>query len=1081
MKKITVVHKKLPEDALFDLLNRDAALWVCSAGPDDNIEHALLAQFMVLPWKLVLCEPSSVDLVSELKKYESQTDSLSRHRGFVHLVASDPSTRQLPARALPIFLLNGRADASDRAESPRLTGIAATRRRLNMLERVEVASPKRVFVVGSSFESAAEQLADLWTCDFRTLLTFVVPPTMDPESITKRFELVADLSSITVISIALNEFFLETIKKGEELLPDSKIVIRVRDFAGNVVEADITDAELIEQPLLDKFEIIKSKDLRRLTDTDLTVEDLDAFFDKSRHTWRPFSAGLPWLRDKSSVKKLLNGLKTVHENGSDEKAIYYVLSESGAGGTTIARALAFEAALAGYPTILAKSHLYAPNSTEVRSFIYRALKCLKTAHEGEISDSHVREPETPWLIVMDREQWDGQEQALISFMAELVRSGRSFIILKVLGPDLSQDVLNFPKARELCYLTHELHRDEVIALGEHLNKFLKPLKAQKGMDAWLQFWEYHKPDIETNIAAFWITLEFWLKGLINLEDSIQGWVLKQFREAPISQEVRLIIMEIAVLSIERRAIPEQLLPIPKEPKLPLSVVLENVRASIPALALVRQNSPQGRFWAMAHDVLGRYLINAVYYDRALVQDLNLEKILSPVELRLYFISQLTQRIVLGEQRFVPYAVQFAIKTLKLDEPEGNAEFFLYWRDIIGILENFPLSVRQGNRTFLHHVAISRRRVAKNDRFGASVEEKRFQLKKAIGEIEFSLKSLEYTPDDESNLNLYNSLALAYQDLAQLELEQDGVSELVNILRKKANEATLNALRENPTSSYVLETAARNLLQQGKLDSNENITYSAQALGYVFQASTLDSSISRQRQLGRLATEALMQLRVSGAAEQISRMIAAKNPMGFLASAWLKLTADRVDITTALPSEYNEDQMQSAVEVLKKAPRHWLIIRLQYDLFSALEPSNFDNQLSLLDELESMTTYRMSLQFRLERSILLHIVGRHLDANEEFRRLRQDLKEQNAFVFVPTRLRWLLGPDRRTRLLCTARVLDNLGYRSMAQVVELKNAQVPFVAQDFGRENMPVRMVFKCHITFGAMGPFIKPPSSPKEH
>jgi len=215
-------------------------------------------------------------------------------------------------------------------------------------------------------------------------------------------------------------------------------------------------------------------------------------------------------------------------------------------------------------------------------------------------------------------------------------------------------------------------------------------------------------------------------------------------------------------------------------------------------------------------------------------------------------------------------------------------------------------------------------------------------------------------------------------------------------------------------------------------------------------------------------------------EQISRMIASKNPMGFLASAWLKLTADNVDITTALPSEYKEDKMRAAVEVLKNAPRHGLIVRLQYDLLAELEYLNFDDQLSLLDELESMQNYNMSAQLRLERSILLHIIGRHVDANEEYRRLRQDLKEQNEFVFVPVRLRWLVGQDRGTRLLCNARVIESIGYRSLAKVIELKNAPVPFVPQDFGRENMPLGMVFKCHITFGAMGPFIKPPSSSKE-
>ena len=191
MPKLIISHTRLPEDALFDLLNRDASLWVCGPTPENPQTLERLAKFMALPWKVVLSELTSAELFLSLEKFGSQQDSLSRFRGFIHTVASDPSTRILPPRSLPIFLLNGREDATDTKESSNASGIAAMRRRLNMVERLEAAQPKRVFILGANYEDAVENLADLWGGEFRALLTFIVDPSMEVAAIAERFESVA--------------------------------------------------------------------------------------------------------------------------------------------------------------------------------------------------------------------------------------------------------------------------------------------------------------------------------------------------------------------------------------------------------------------------------------------------------------------------------------------------------------------------------------------------------------------------------------------------------------------------------------------------------------------------------------------------------------------------------------------------------------------------------------------------------------------------------------------------------------------------------------------------------------------------
>lgn len=1072
MKNITLRYSNLPDGALFDVLNRDAALWV-SAGVDQSpASLQLIARLMLLPWTMVLCESSSVELISALNDAAAETNALVQHRGFLHLVGADPSTRQLPARALPIYLLNGRDGVPDRAESSGLAGMAALRRRLNMLERLQSASPKRLVLIGQDVKPVLDQLEDMWRSDFRSLLTFVAPAEVDLEEIEQRCEGLADLSSISIVAASVDDFALDVTARSLALLPDANVVLRIRDAEGNISELDVTQAELPEQPILDHFDVIKSKDLRRLTESDLTIEDIDGFFGRGNHSWRAYAAGLPWIQDYSCEKTLINALQRGAREGIDANKVFYVISEAGAGGTTLARQLAFDAASKGFPTLLAKPHVYEPNATEVVSFLNRVRALAGDGAGVPIDLEKVAEwAETPWLIVFDRNQWDGQEQQIGAFLSEVTRSGRSVILLKVVGSFVPQDL---PPGKEIAFLSHELDRKQVISLGEHLNKYLKPFGRGKNQSDWENFWEQHKPDIDNTIAAFWVTLDFWLRGLIDLGVSVQSWLLDQFKNCPVESDVRRTLLEIAVLTIERRSVPEQLLAVPTSTLLPLSVVLENLRAEIPALALVRQTVPDGRSWAMAHDVLGRYLINACYHDRPLMEELGLQNIQSPTELRLYLIGSLTRRVEIGERRFLAYAVQFAVKTLKLDE-EGNAEFFPFWREVLGILERFPQAIRDSSRTFNHHVAISRRRVAKSDVFGCSVGEKREQIQKAIDQIEFALFRLDAAHGEESSLNLYNSLALAYQDFAALELREGGSADVVAALRAKANEATLSALRESPTNPYVLETAAKNLIQQGRLDNTVKVSSAAESLGYVFQAARLDNSSARQYQLGKLATEALELLREDGAAEEVEKMRAAGNPMGFLAAAWLELTKGHGEIGTASTEEFSPECARHALDVLMNAPRHWLIVKLQYDIVCMLEPRGFEQQLRLLDELDATAAYRLSLQLRLNQAILLHLLGRHLDGNLKFKGLRGDIKAGNEIVAVPDQLRWLVGQDGRTKLLCSARVVDNIGYRPLAQVVELKNAQVPFIAQDFGGQRMPPGMSFKCYITFGAMGPFIKPP------
>jgi hypothetical protein len=927
-----------------------------------------------------------------------------------------------------------------------------------MLETLERQNPRRIVLVGSGFEEPLEYLRSIWDGSFRSLITLVV----QENQIEQGAELLPPDLAGSIVHGVLSSLVEDLVRRATQVQPVGTTRVLGKRQNGSLEHFDITGAEITEHPILDDFEVVKIEDISLLQPEDLDKDDLKAFFEKSIGSWRPYAAGLPWNRAPSANKAILRALAKVEHDHDRAVEILTVVSESGAGGTTLALQLAFSTAEKGYPTLVARQELVEPNATAIAGFLYRAHQIIHNDADGSRVGS-----ELPWLIVFDREHWDGREFGLGHFASELQRSGRRAVILKVIGPDLVEGFAQFRTA-EIAYLTHEVELADVEELGRHLNKYLRKFGSDKSIEQWKSFWERHRPDFDTQLSAFWVILEFWLQGVIELTDSLQGWLVRQFKEAKFPTDIAQIVLQIAALGIERRSVPEFLLNLPTSDKRPLSIILEDLRKKVPGLGLLKSVTPLGRYWSTAHDLLGRYLVTGVFYDRPLLAVLGYSDCQSVVDMRLRLMGEILKRPELGDKRLASYAVQFAVKTLKLDEPEGNSELFADWPKVLALLGTVPATVSRTSRTFIHHVAISKRRVAKLERFDASVDQKRALLKSAIDELRFALEMLPESSADESNAHLLNTLALAYQDLGAIEFAEGADPAVVSKLREFATEATFRALRENPTSSYVLETAAKDLLQRGRLDLQERVSSAAQALSYVFQASTLDGSDLRQRQLDRLASEAIGLLDQADVGEEIERMKNSGNPLGFLAEAWLILRPE-----SESGSRINHDCAKTALGKLVEAPRHWMILRLQYDLTCRVTPLDFKKQLELLDELDSTPGFRLSTQLRLERSILLHLVGRHVDANDEFRFLRRAIRAESVIVQVPSRLRWLVDLKTQKRLMCTAVVTDSVGGRPLAKVRELRT-DVPFVPYEFGRKDLPSGMRFRCHINFGAMGPFIKP-------
>ena len=382
---------------------------------------------------------------------------------------------------------------------------------------------------------------------------------------------------------------------------------------------------------------------------------------------------------------------------------------------------------------------------------------------------------------------------------------------------------------------------------------------------------------------------------------------------------------------------------------PYSVILENVRTTVPALALIRESMGAQKVWAMAHDLLGRYLITSTFFDRQMLERLELGSATDPVQLRLILLRSVATRSAIALKLHRGLALDFAIKILKLDA-EGNTEFVPYWRDVLEILKAMPSGIRETSRTFNHHVAVSLRRVAKQREFGIDNAERKKLLESAIKHLEYATYELEPSEDEEPTLNLLNSLALAYLDLADVERENKAPADRIESLRTKANDAARRALQEDPTNSYVLETTAKNLIQSGEIDPEKAVVSATEALGYIYQAITLERSEFRQSELTRLANRALKLLRSAHANDQVQQLTRSGNPLGTLAEAWMTLTEGVSDLNEHDLAAMPPQNVDKALAVLEKSPSksNWMLLRFRYDLVCSSNPADFEYKLSLLD-------------------------------------------------------------------------------------------------------------------------------------
>lgn len=1046
----------IPTPLLSQLDNRDAALWL-SGSETEVLETTAAVRLCRLPWNLVLTELTNESTLKSLEEPEALESLLVRRRGLVHLVDTDPAEVLLPPRHLAVLLLNGRSNQ-------RRTGMGALTRRLTMFAELRKRPIKQLVVaVAGPFVIPAE-LDELWADGFRTIVTFVSD---DPNAsnLIEEWRKKATTSLVDLIRLSPGDFGFQLESKFLEGR-DGKVVARMRDERGTTRLVDVSRIDDPERPVLGKYELVGNEVLTPLLPTDLTAPEVDNFFANAAESWRPYAAGMVWERDPATWETLRDRLRSLDRKGSEENRILYISAESGAGATTLLRDLAWRAAQAGYPTLIAQPAPFNTSGLEVTNFLTR----LSIAADGEPFDG-VRPYETPCVLAFDQDHWAGRETELLSFAREIQRSGRRACIVFVTGPYVGLGLLAERLFVELSHLTHEVTSSQALSLGKHLNRYLAAHGTARGEQEWLAFFRSTSVQDSQGIAAFWIVLSFWLQRQLDLGETVQARVYRQFNDANLDEELRIAILRIAAFSTVRIPLPDALLPQASE--WPIADRLQDNRKSIGSLGLVRVRGEHDRYWVMAHDLLGRYLLTALFYDHEARKRYGYERATNPEHLRFLVLKDISALPQLQRNDLREVAEGFAVTIFKIDPEHGHATFVPFWREALNALDEMPRSVRTTSRSFLHHGAISRRRIAADQAlFPMPSADRVVLLRRTVDDLEAALR-LDLGPDSEPDINLYNSLAHAYHDLADAEMEAGNDTPQVKAWRTAAYEATRRAFSLNPDNSFVVETYARTLLSEAESDPNRAVINALEVLNLSYSLMDRPGSEPRRNALGRISLQAFDILLESS--DGHGKTNDPDTEIGAIVIALSGLTRD-VERSPGMELKdypvYNRTNTTTllAVPVLAGNTQ---AVKLRYMLAILDDPLNFSLHLELLQSLKGGGPAFTS-QMDLELALLLFQSDRSHEGDREFKRLRGQWKRGQHYVEVPPRLHWLLDPARTERRQVRAKVTSNSEGRGFARVEQLNNIEVPFRSSEFGQERLGPGATISGYVSFGHNGPLLRP-------
>jgi hypothetical protein len=272
-KKLILINE-VPENLLSGLESRDVALWIRSL-PEDPPTLEKLVAFLTLPWRLVFSEVSDPGLVKALEEVSQFSDPMTRKRGFVQMIDTDPSRIELPQRCLPFYLANGRQSANA------LSDFESRLRRMTMLEDLRRSGVRQILVISGNDDPVPPDLKELWRSGFRSHLTFVSDSASADVTVKDWIDETLGLAAANLSRHPTARVVEDILARYTASYPEDRRVIRVRDHNGILHNIDVTETDEPERPIFEQYSLLQDRDLAPLLPEELSEEDFVAFFQTS--------------------------------------------------------------------------------------------------------------------------------------------------------------------------------------------------------------------------------------------------------------------------------------------------------------------------------------------------------------------------------------------------------------------------------------------------------------------------------------------------------------------------------------------------------------------------------------------------------------------------------------------------------------------------------------------------------------------------------------------------------------------------------------------------------------------------------
>ena len=260
----------ISENLLANLESRDVVLWIRSLPKGLPINEMIIA-FLGLPWRLIISEINNPALIEALVNSDT-SGPMTRKRGFVHIIDSDPSRIELPQRCLPVYLLNGH----QRVPAP--SNFEDRLRRMNMMEGLRRSGARDIIIISGDNVTAPPDLEDLCSSGYCSHLTFVSDSPQADKFLKDWISRTGAVTTATLLRLSSLQAIQDILSRYTEVYPAHKRIIRVRDRKGEFRRIDVTQAEDPERSILLWYSLIEERDLSPMLPEDLPEIDFMAFF-----------------------------------------------------------------------------------------------------------------------------------------------------------------------------------------------------------------------------------------------------------------------------------------------------------------------------------------------------------------------------------------------------------------------------------------------------------------------------------------------------------------------------------------------------------------------------------------------------------------------------------------------------------------------------------------------------------------------------------------------------------------------------------------------------------------------------------